>query len=467
MIAFPYPPIVSAGVFRTARFIKYLPEFGWNPLVLAVRADRLPPAAVDVSLHRLVPEDTIVERTSLWRPYEHAAHWIKQMIPRLRRMSLSPGEPEGARHRTSDSPNGSPAVAEAGRTAIPFWKRQFVQWRDLCFSTPDGEIGWFWPALVRGIGMIRRYRPDVLYSTGPPHSAHLIGIALKQLTGVPIVVDLRDPWGRVPWLIDRAPTLGSRASNRLEAWTMRKADRVVLNTEPLRTEFIDAYPQLPPEKFVTISNGFDPELHGAAALVTRNGSPSTTFRLCHAGAIYGRRDLRPLLQAIRELRALGGPVEFEQIGYVDDRESLEAFVRSCDMQSYVRFTPQLPHDQTLQHLAHADILIVIQPGTGLQIPSKIFELLALRRPILALTHAGATYDLVRQFDLGEIADPNHPADIGGAICRLQERATTSQHSPHWDAAWKTFDGRELTLQLSQVLQACGRRPANSTKSVGT
>ena len=167
-----------------------------------------------------------------------------------------------------------------------------------------------------------------------------------------------------------------------------------------------------------LSNGYDPEItsriHG---LVAKNSRLHTngTVRVCHAGSVYGERDLRLLVRAVGELAQSGREVSLEQIGGTNHQPEIVQYLRANHLQEHIMLQGRLPHDQTLEHMAAADVLAVIQPGTSVQVPAKLFELLLFRKPILALTGQAQTADIVRTFDLGVVADPDDSQVIAAAI----------------------------------------------------
>jgi glycosyltransferase involved in cell wall biosynthesis len=174
--------------------------------------------------------------------------------------------------------------------------------------------------------------------------------------------------------------------------------------------------------------------------------------LCHPGTIYGQRDLRPLLTALKKLRDAGRDVIFEQIGHVENLSGIQALLAKYRISDRVQFTGPLSHAATLDRMARTDIFVVIQPGTILQIPSKIYEMLFMRKRILALTGGGATANLVESYGLGAVASPTDCDAIATAIGDLWDQQESQRPSDaDWRRATDTFDGRRLTGQLGDVL----------------
>ena len=114
--------------------------------------------------------------------------------------------------------------------------------------------------------------------------------------------------------------------------------------------------------------------------------------------------------------------------------------------------PHLPHQEVFGRMANSNCLVLIQPGTRLQVPSKIFEMIMFRKPILALADQGATADIVQDYELGVVAAPNNVDEIETAVRTLMAAADRGESRGKWDQALADFDGRKLTESLSKALE---------------
>jgi glycosyltransferase involved in cell wall biosynthesis len=445
MLAYPFPPVAGAGTFRTIRFVKYLPEFGWEPIVLTVAPVSVRGEPLDKSLDSAIAEDIIVHRTPIARPVESLYRLMKPFQPRDYRRSDS----NGASRKDS-------SLAIAFGIGKPNFRsaRQFGRsLRDLFFMTPDDSIGWVLPAVRASLNAIRRYRPQVVFSTGPPHTSHLIAVVVKRLTGLPIVNDFRDPWSRSDWHQNEWATLRGRLQGRLESICVRNSDHLVLNTTRLQADFEANYGDSLHVRSSVISNGFDPDLVRDVdqILACRRGIPrDDTVRLCHPGTVYGHRNLRGFLSALALLLDSGSSVSFDQIGSIVDRQAIDENVLRGRLSGVVREHGRLSHSETLRRMADMDVFVIVQPSTRLRVPAKLFEMLMFRKPILALTGPGATADIISEFDLGIVANPDDPIAIAEAIMLCARRSMQSSLTGRWQEAYDTFDGRRLTAKLADV-----------------
>ena len=446
MLAFLFPPTAAAGSFRTLRFVKYLPEFGWDPLVVTTHT-RFTDYSEDEKLAGQIPAGTIVERTNVWNIEESLFGGIR----RLRGLESST---IAATSLASTESSSTPHNGQGIGSGIGQWLRQL---RDRIFFTPDYGIAWSSFAIRAAKSLIKRHQVSVLYSTGPPHSTHIIARRLKRMTGLPWVADFRDPWARKPWAKESRPVGEKRMEDRLEARCVRTADRVILNTDAVAGDFLRTYPDQAQEKFVVIPNGFDP---GLLELVQESRRAAgdvrqRPFRICHPGSLYAKRDPRPFLHALKRVANGQGNVQFEQIGHVDPSMQLDEFVRHHELQDCVRVDGMLGHDATLRRMAEADAFLVVQTGFPTQVPGKLYEMIPFGKPIMALAEEGQTADLIDRYGLGAVADPGNIDRITDSLRLIVEGRRIRQADRQLAIA--AFNGRNLVKRLGAELSSISAR----------
>lgn len=425
MIAAAFPPVNNAGVHRTARFARMLPEFGWEPVVLTSS-----PAAGDVP------------------------GWVQGL--RVERLT------EGASGGSSGDMESRPSAERSGEAARSWralrWlagvKRLARNVEGLLFYTPDRHVVWVKRHADEAVRLAREEGVEVVYTTGPPHSLHLLGLRLKRELGLPWVMDFRDPWARKPWGFKARNPWGQRLLGGYEGKCVRSANRVILNTERMRDEFRNHYRDVPAERFVAIPNGCDPELADRVeGLLASEGEQECgedrVYRVCHAGSLYRERDPRPVVDAIGLLRVKGLRVRFEQVGTAAHYFGLPEYAKERGLSEWVSVEPSVAHAEALRRMAQADALLLVQPGTDLQVPGKLFEMLLFGKPIIALADEGATADIIKRYGLGEVVGED-AAEIAGAIERSM--AQGCQVLSGCDAARRDFDGRRLTEALGNELE---------------
>jgi len=395
LIAYAFPPFAGSGAHRNLRFAKYLSELHWEISVLSAKSLHFRPGTpVDEELLSHIPSGVAIERTSVRRPLD--ALLRLRTLFRRKGANRNQGVP---RPKVSGGPQG-PAPAKGLKDFI-----------SAVLSFPDAEVGWVPGAVLKGMALIRNRGIRLLFSSGPPHSCHLVGWALKAIARVPWVADFRDPWTRRPWLDSVAQASWShRGKVFLERKIVAAADLVILNTEEAREEFAAFYTHESPHKFVALSNGYNP----ASQPILKETMPSKrVFKAVHAGSFYKKRNPLGLLKALRELisekRLDPKDIHIRFIGPCEVQE-VQAEMEALALEACVEWIPWLDHRRCMEAMAASDLLLLIQPGTHLQIPGKVFEYVMLKKKILALTGPGATANLIRKYDLGAVVDPS---DVGG------------------------------------------------------
>lgn len=453
LIAYYFPPIQAVGGFRTLRFAKFLPEFDWKPVVFTASPDCVF-ERVDPTLLQSCPQDLSLRRIRAFDPIKASGRFIGS----LRRLAKT-GRSVAASTGTS-GPNGEKHVSDttmrqSGASRLGRWYGQCVR-TFLC--TPDPKIWWVPKVIPAAWRAIRSQSPDVLYTTGPPHSTHLIGFILRHLTGLPWVADFRDPWARCPWSQD-AHTWRNRLDSALESACVRHAAAVVLNTDAAAQEFASHYADLPKSKFVSIPNGYDPDLREVVSELQRfelRAPRVSVTRLCHAGDLYGQRSLLPIVDAIGILTREGRRIELSHYGDCDQRVTVLQRIDQLGLERKVVVHPCVPHREALRQLARSDVLVAIQPGTALQIPSKIYEMMLFHQPILLIGESGATSQLILENGLGTVVSSNDPDAIADAIRSIDDSLTMNADGRRGRQEIDKFDGRYLTGRLADIFDSVRR-----------
>ncbi len=390
-----FPPGAYVGGKRAAGFCRYLPEYGIRPTVLTVQ-DRFYEEK-DESFP--APAGIRVARTAVMcNPLE----WYGRL-----RARICPGR-ESLPATSSQFSEIRPAT---------FFRRQV---RGL-FSMPDRYWGWYLPGVREARRLIEEERVAALLSTGPPWTAHLIARRLKKSYGIPWLADFRDPWANAHWGKDY-PSWFNHIKQRLEASCVGWADLVVCNTDGLRQDFAQSYPDVADTKWVTLTNGFDDPMVGTPPAESR---PSTRLFL-HIGDVYGLRRTDDFFQAIAEL-TMAGKLDFRSLkvlflGGIDPASYLAASQRTGELvrKGCIEFRPRVSWRQAQEILARADLLLLFQGSHRLQVPAKFYEYLQTGKPILAVAEEGALTDLLRETGSGIWADPNDPADIASKLLSALE-----------------------------------------------
>ncbi len=425
MIAAAFPPSNSAGVHRTARFARMLPEFGWEPVVL----------------------------TQTGADGEAVPKWVRGLrVERRAKRERESGTGFGGAASSSNA-----GFREKRRIARWEWLKDWGRnARDLLQRTPDGDAAWAASATEAACRLARECAVEAVYTSGPPHSLHLLGRRVRGKLGIPWVMDFRDPWARKPWGYKASNPWGQRALWWFESRCVRSADAVVLNTPRMAAEFRNWYAAMPAERFVAIPNGCDPELlervrELCAESERSSGERDGVIRVLHPGSLYRQRDPRPIVDGLVLLHERGLRVALEQVGHCEAEFGLAEYARRRGMRKWVTIEPPVAHGEVLQRMADADMLLLVQPGTDLQVPGKLFEMLAYDKPIVALADAGATSDIITEYGLGAVVNGNDGGEIAQGIERAWRMRGTATLSAGLERAARDFDGRSLAGELAGVL----------------
>ena len=402
MIAYHFPPFVgSSGVQRTLEFVRHLPAFGWEPGVLTVHPrayERSDPGTLS-----RVPEGTAVWRT-----------------PAL----------DTARH-----------LSVAGR---------YIGW----MAIPDRWVSWWGFGVLAGVRLVRRFRPDVLWSTYPIATAHLIGASLQRLTGLPWIADFRDPMGQPEQHYPRDPRTRAAWSS-IERLASRRAARCVFTTPGAARRYRERFPRVPETRWAVVENGFSEEVFDRSPPQVPPGPP---FRLVHSGVLYPHeRNPGPFFDALSMLRARNAVDEglLQVVLRGSAHEDLyREMIASRGLTGLVRLEPPVGHAEAVDEMRSAHGLLLFQGRTcNDQIPAKAYEYLYSDRPVLALTDPGGdTGRLLLEQPGVWLAPMEDPEAIGLALERLITALRQGAHTWRRPAAG-AHSRRCRAEELAQILSS--------------
>ena len=433
IITYYWPPTGGSGVQRWVKFSKYLPQFGWQPVVYT--PENPEQLARDESLLADIPDCCEVIKTRITEPYAV----YRRLIGSKKAEEVNP--------------------VNAQKKS---WKQRLsLRIRGNCFI-PDPRIGWVRPSVRFLKKYLREHPVDAVVTTGPPHSMHLIGRGLKRALGVHWIADFRDPWTEMFYYKHLGLTPASdRRQHRLEQSVLDEADTVISVTPLVQKDF-QAKTRTP---VVLITNGFDEDDFRAegsgsgsapAEPFTRTGSGVSEaqpdsgagaaavppFRLVHTGLFAADGNPLNLWDALAR-RCAADPafrarLEIRLAGKVD--AAVTDAIRARGLGDNLVELGYLPHDETVREQRAADILLLPlrqEPEYAKVLPGKIFEYLAARRPVLGIGQedgaaaavlrdagAGEMFDWDKQDELLAFLDAEHPQTSG--IEKYTRRALTAQ-----------------------------------------
>jgi glycosyltransferase involved in cell wall biosynthesis len=415
-IAYAYPPLPAAGSIRAAGLAKYLPRFGWDVQVLTARL----PKGARLAAH--VVETECRDVVGEWK--SRFGMDSGQSVHEALNLSL-PEKPNSNRLHTT--------LIQYARGLIAF---------------PDEQKGWINFAVNALSKMNGKETPDIILSTSPPASGHVIASRARQLFNRPWVADLRDLWAENMWGV---PGLLHPLHNRLEKKTFKIADALVTVSAPWAQSLQKKYPAKP---VYTITNGFDPD-----DFRVQLESLTKYFSLTHTGRLYeGKRDPSLLFEVVRDL-VVEGILQKHDIRvrfYGPPEPWLAALVERYGLGEIVEQGGMLSRDEALRRQAQSQLLVLLgwsDPKETGQHTGKLFEYFGSARPILAVGgSAGVLTETLKETGTGvHISDKNLLRQyLVSAYAEFKSNGFVSYHGDQ--AAIGRYTHMEMARRFSEVFQ---------------
>ncbi len=396
VLASRFPPVASVGATRVRKFVKYLGHYGWKPVVITGAMRRENSTAQEA--RRSTDEESLLdlpEGLPVHRLSPVLDHWPTH-FSRAAAIRMAPS-------------TGWLGLDSARWEAGLNWRFQKIHDR---LSFPDRGIWRLGSALRLALKLHDRYRFDAIFSSGMPFSDHVVALAVRSVLRRPWLADFRDPWVEyIHWRQWRSE-LGRRMTRWAEAAVVARASAVISVNDPMCRRFATRYSTGEGEKFVTISNGFDP----ADYRQTTQPKPHLHFRLIYAGSLYKTRSPAKLIEAFRLfLRQTPGSREHARFEFLGRSGPHSGLLNDPGDADTLRSLGMCSHAAASRALAEADLNVVVLPnvpGSENDTTTKIYESLGSGRPILAAVPLnGAAADVLRPFDGVTLCDPDDVAAI--------------------------------------------------------
>ncbi|MES2389589.1 MAG: glycosyltransferase family 4 protein [Bacteroidota bacterium] len=398
IVAYYWPPSAGSGVQRWLKMVKYLRDFGWEPIVLT-------PSNPDFNLQDPglladIPKDIQVLRLPILEPFALYNKFMGQ----------------------KDESRVNPVFSDPNRK--PKLKERFALWVRSNLFIPDARMMWIRPASKYLINWLKDNPVDAMVTTGPPHSMHLIGLRVKKATGIPWLADFRDPWTRIDFYRElNLEKWADQKHHRLEREVSRTADALVVIGNTMREE----YESLTVKPVAVITNGYD---DADFSFKDAAPEPDKEFSIVHVGMLGKARNHPVFWEALQELRNEYPPfardLKIKFYGKADP--AVEASVKQYNAESWVKFYPYMSHAEIIQVQRRAQVLLLSVNNThnarGI-LTGKIFEYLAIQRPILAIGPTdGDAAAILRD-------------TAAGLISGFSDKETLKQHITRYYSWYKT------------------------------
>lgn len=410
LVSFYFPPAGGGGVQRPLKLAQYLPALG-------------------IETHVLAPDDPqwIHRDEALRVPTQAWVHRARYLGPVGR--------------KPAEELHGKEGLARLATQTRLLGRRALV---------PDENVSWNLTAIPAAIRLVRKHQIDVVITTSPPNSIHLVGAAVKRATGAHWVADLRD--SVVAHAHRRSESRAVRAKEKVDLGVAKlvahSADAVVCVSDFIADEVRTLEPR---GRVLTIANGSDFDDFDGLEY-----TPGPRMRITHAGSFFGKRDPRPFLQALHDSKL---DIVARFLG--DFRSSDREWAEGLGLGDRLELIPYAPRSASLALQRDSDALLLLIPDAGGRgkgvLSGKVFEYLAAGRPILAAVPPdGAAAELIRATGAGIVAAPDDVDALREALLELHGRFTGGgladvQLSPEWRHSVARSTRVEETAELLRSL----------------
>ena len=449
MIAYLFPPEGAAGATRPLLFARYLPRFGWHPIVVA--SHPVSYSRYDPDLAWAIPPDLEIYRA------RHTDPWLQLQAWRAKRISKN-AHPSTKIHSPTSTNEG------AGRWS---WLRSLVEQIEPILYHPDRYMTWILSAYLEGSQLLRTQASiKAVWATAGPLSDLVVGYLLSRRFNRPLVVDFRDAWtvGWHPWTESR-PSWARRLDHKMMELIFEQASAAIFLHQPMAEAFLSQYSaSLSEEKVYLIPNGFDDRQISTRQNVSATSeTPRRALRLVYTGTLTFRR-VDTLYQALRVLReedqVWASRLQLHLVGEMAAAD--QDLIKEFELAGQVVAPGIVTRAEARQYQLEADVLLLLmeqfpdgKPGQEWMVSSKVFDYLATGKPILAVMPKNEAWHILRDLGISILA---HVEDVAAIVEMLRdlyaawEKGSLHDYAPG-QAGRMRYSASNLTRQLATVLDA--------------
>lgn len=406
---------------RWLKFVKYLPQYGWEPVVIVPDPAQATYPAKDLSLAGETNSSIQVIQTrdnSLFK-------WYNFFV------------------RQKNVPSAG-FSNDVGKVTFIQKISRFIRGN---FFLPDPRRGWNRHALNAARKVIREREIDAIVTTGPPHSTHLVGVRLKKESLVPWLADFRDPWTDIYYYRDFYPAFHARWINaRLEKKVLSCADHVITVSQGLRDILAGKRCSIE-QKITVIPNGFDEE--DFQSIPQPVGDP---FTITYVGTLSDAYPIDTFISAIIELIVSGADLRLRFIGAVSNIQRAKLSAIPDDHLEYISY---VDHDKAIEYMGFSNVLLLVIPehssARGI-VTGKLFEYIASGRPVLGIgPENGDAAIILKETNTGVMIASNDKKGISGALESLRNEYISDSKSIIVSSNTEQYSRRMLTNELVRIL----------------
>ena len=419
IITYYWPPAGGPGVQRWLKFVKYLPDFGIQPIVYIPENPTYP--IVDENLVKEVSDKAIVLKQPIFEPYQLASFFSKNKTKKI---------------SSGIIPN---------KKKQSFLDKTFLWIRGNLFI-PDARVFWVKPSVAYLEKYIQENNIDTIITSGPPHSLHLIGLELKQKLNLKWFADFRDPWTTIGYHKSlRLSNYAAKKHKKLEHQVLNAADTIIVTSKTTKTEF-EAITNKP---IAVITNGYDTENVEKQTLDSK-------FSLAHIGSFLSARNplilWESLVELLEEIPDFKSNLEIKLIGAVS-QEVLET-ITQFGLNAYLNNLGYVSHADAIAHQRKSQVLLLIEidsQDTKSIIPGKLFEYMVSNRPIIAIGPNGSDFaEIITETNTGVFFDYSEKVKLKSVILDFYNQFVMGKLQSNGVGLQK-YSRKNLTKELAQLI----------------
>nr|WP_315177055.1 glycosyltransferase family 4 protein [uncultured Flavobacterium sp.] len=420
IITYYWPPAGGPGVQRWLKFVKYMPDFGIQPIVYIPENPTYP--IVDENLVKEVSDKAIILKQKIFEPYQLASFLSKNKTKKIS-SGIIPNQKKQS-----------------------FLDKTFLWIRGNLFI-PDARVFWVKPSVAYLEKYIVDNNIDTIVTSGPPHSLHLIGLELKQKLDLKWFADFRDPWTTIGYHKSlRLSRFAAKKHKALEHRVLNTADTVIVTSKTTKTEF----QAITTKPIAVITNGYDTEEVGKLTLDSK-------FSLAHIGSFLSERNplilWESLVELLHEIPDFKSHLEVKLIGAVS-QEVLET-ITQFELNSYLNNLGYVSHAEAIAHQRKSQVLLLIEidsEDTKSIIPGKLFEYMVSNRPIVAIGPNGSDFaEIITETNTGVFFDYSEKMKLKSVILDFYNQFLEGKLQAN-GVGLQRYSRKNLTKELVQLIQ---------------
>ncbi len=426
IITYYWPPSGGAGVQRWLKFVKYLRDFGWEPVIFTPENPEAP--STDESLLKDVPDGIEIIKNKIWEPYT----FYKKFTGKK-----------------------SSEKIQAGFIAEKENKFQLLEniavWLRGNLFIPDARKFWIKPSVKLLAKYLKNNPVDLIVSTGPPHSAHLIALKLKKRFDIPWLADFRDPWTNIDFYKDlKLSKRADRIHHKLEREVLEKADAITVISKGMEIDFQSKFKR----QYHIIPNGFDDDdmVHAG---ISPEDYPQDKFVLAHVGSLNKDRNPLNLWKVLKELvdedSRFASLLEIRNVGKLDIN-ALNT-LKKYGLNKYLNKISYLSHQEVIAQQQRATILLLLvnrTPNAKLIVTGKIFEYLISGRPVLCIAPVdGDAAFIINETKCGHVFDFDNVSELKNYLLEVFEQFKSGTLNPRCENV-DQYNRKVLTKKMAAL-----------------